>query len=89
MLQLSTYLHVIGQHNIQTNLIFSKMRLIPVILKKKQRKIICKDITLPRLGLLAVLIGVRACNFVTKELKLPIIIWTDSECVLHWMTSII
>ena len=38
MLQLSTYLHVIGQHSIQINLIFSKMRLIPVILEKKTKE---------------------------------------------------
>ena len=84
------YLRVIGHNNIQTNLVFSKMRLTPVMSKKKQTRKKCKDITLPRLELLAVLIGVRAGNFVTKELKLPIskrILWTDSECVLHWMKT--
>ena len=48
------------------------------------------EITLPRLELLGVLIGVRAANFIVQELKLPIYkryLWTDSECVLHWMKS--
>ena len=41
---------------------------------------------MPRLELLAMLIGVRAANFVSKELRLTIpegILWTDSQCVLH------
>ena len=66
------------------------MRLTPVMSKKKQTRKKYKDITLPQLELLAVLIGVRAGNFVTKELKLPIskrILWTDSECVLHWIKT--
>ena len=83
----AVYLHVIGHNNIQTNLMFSKMRLTPVMSGKGKK---CKDITLPRLELLAVLIGVRASNFVIKELKLSIskrVLWTDSECVLHWMKT--
>ena len=35
-------------------------------------------------------IGVRAANFVTKELKIPSLkrtIWTDSTCVLYWLTT--
>jgi len=37
-----------------------------------------------------VLIGVRAGKFVAKELKLAIsnkFLWTNSECVLHWMKT--
>ena len=84
------YIRIISQHGIQSNLMFSKMRLAPVTSSRGQKGKKCKDITLPRLELLAVLIGVRAGNFVTKELKLPIskrILWTDSECVLHWMKT--
>ena len=36
------------------------------------------------------LIGIRATKFVTKELRLKIarkIIWTDSQCVLHWLKT--
>ena len=47
-----------------------------------------KEFTTPCLELLAVLIGVRAVYFVMKELRLNIskgILWTDSQCVLHWL----
>ena len=72
MLLLCTYIRVISQHGTQTNLMFSKMRLAPVTSSRGQKGKKCKDITLPRLELLAVLIGVRAGNFVTTELKVPI-----------------
>ena len=39
---------------------------------------------------MGVLIGVRAANFVAVELKLSIterILWTDSQCVLHWIKT--
>ena len=48
------------------------------------------NITLPRLELLAVNIGIRAANFVARELKLPSlrrVLWTDSTCVLHWLKT--
>ena len=37
-----------------------------------------------------VLISVRAANFVAAELKVTIterILWTDSQCVLHWLKT--
>ena len=46
--------------------------------------------TIPRLELLAVTIGVRAAKFVAKELKFSFInriLWTDSICVLHWLKT--
>jgi len=46
--------------------------------------------TLPRLELLAVTIGVHAANFIRKELKIPSLkrtIWTDSTCVLCWLRT--
>ena len=48
------------------------------------------NITLPRLELHAINIGIRAANFVARELKLPSlrrILWTDSTCVLHWLKT--
>lgn len=39
---------------------------------------------------MAVLIGVRAVNFVKQEIKLnfnKIIIWCDSQIILHWINS--
>ena len=46
--------------------------------------------TIPRLELMAVLIGVRCVNFVKEQLKISvegINIWTDSQCVLKWLKS--
>ncbi|XP_063411654.1 uncharacterized protein LOC134694569 [Mytilus trossulus] len=76
----AVYLHQLREDNLcETDLLFSKTRLVPN-----------KKITLPRLELLAVVIGVRCIDFVKKQLKLPIcetILWTDSQCVLHWIGS--
>ena len=68
------------QNSTSVNLVFSKMRLVS---KSSNKKGLRGNITLPRLELLAVTIGVRAANFVVKELKLtPLkqILWTDSTC---------
>ena len=46
--------------------------------------------TVPRLELLAVLIGVRTFKLTLKEMNLPIkakILYTDSQCVLHWLQT--
>lgn len=61
------------------DLIFAKTRLAPN-----------KQITIPRLELLAALIGTRCLKFVHKELKVTISekhIWVDSQCVLNWLYS--
>ena len=37
---------------------------------------------------MAVLVGVRATNFLVKVLEVAVseqILWTDSQCVLHWL----
>ncbi|XP_062592781.1 uncharacterized protein LOC134254255 [Saccostrea cucullata] len=73
----AVYLHQSNKERSTVNLLFSKTRLVPL-----------KKLTLPRLELLAVVIGVRCINFVEKQLKLPVtekILWTDSQCVLHWI----
>ena len=60
------------------------MRLAPLDFKN-QCKHGRKQVTLPRLELLAIVVGVRVFNFVTSELKLLItkkIPFIDSECVL-------
>ena len=49
-----------------------------------------RELTIPRLELLAVVIGIRALKFVTKELRLKVperILWTDSQCVLYWLKT--
>ena len=61
------------------NLLFSKARVAPI-----------KKLGIPRLELLAVLIGVRMLKFVQEQLQLPVekkILWTDNQCVLHWIMS--
>ena len=73
-----TRIYLRCQENGQTiiNLIFSKSRIAPL-----------KETSLPRLELLAVLIGTRSINFITQSLQLKIhrkTLCTDSKCVLHW-----
>ena len=49
-----------------------------------------KTITIPRLELLAVLIGIRCLKLVKGEVKLPfsgVLLWTDSQCVLKWIST--
>ncbi|VDN54258.1 unnamed protein product [Dracunculus medinensis] len=59
-----------------TSLIFAKSRVAPI-----------KTMTIPKLELLAILIGVRAAQFVIKQLEFEnaqVILWSDSRCALHW-----
>ena len=63
----------------QCHLIFSKCRLAPL-----------RVVSIPRLELLGVLIGVRALEFISKEIQLSIsskVVWTDSQCVLKWLST--
>ena len=72
------YLHQASSDDCKADLIFSKTLLAP------------QKSTIPQLELLGVLIGTRALKFVQKELHLPIsskVLWTDSQCVLHWLQS--
>ncbi|VDM95969.1 unnamed protein product, partial [Onchocerca ochengi] len=46
--------------------------------------------TIPRLELLAILIGVRTARFVIKQLGLEataVTLWSDSKCVIHWIQN--
>ena len=61
-------------------MIFSKSRIVH---EKKNRR-------MPRLELPAVLIGTRCLKFVEKHLGVSVTekyLWTDSQCVLHWIHS--
>ncbi|XP_053395800.1 uncharacterized protein LOC128555967 [Mercenaria mercenaria] len=63
----------------KTELVFSKSRLAPV-----------KVMTIPKLEIMAVAIGVRCIKFVQCQLKLPLQhlqLYTDSQCVLKWIHS--
>ena len=72
------YLHQISKSSTRVDLIFSKTRLAS------------EHITIPRLELLGILIGMRGLKFVEAELGLPVsskVLWTDSQCALQWMQS--
>ena len=73
------YLHQSCGNMHKVDLLLSKTRLAPN-----------KQLRLPRLEMLAALIGMRCLNFVQKELNLDIVskhIWLDSQCVLCWIES--
>ena len=56
----------------------------------KSRVAPLKQLTLPRLKLMAVLIATRLTRFVLSSIPLkdpPIFIWSDSQIVLHWVKS--
>ncbi|VDN82033.1 unnamed protein product [Brugia pahangi] len=60
-------------------LIYAKSRIAPI-----------KGMSVPRLELLSVLIGVRATQFILKQLNLEnnqVTLWTDSICVLYWIQN--
>ena len=81
----AVYLRSVLLDHIQSHLVYSKLRLTPTKLKSQN-----SAISIPRLELLAVLIGVRAMQFVRSQLKRPInsvTIWTDSLCVLQWIST--
>ena len=63
----------------RVNLIFSKARMAPK-----------KAMSIPRLELMALLIGGCSLKFVSKKLGLESaqrIIWTDCQCVINWLKS--
>jgi len=79
----NVYLRVQRSHQSNTNLVFAKNRIVP---KKKEN-----TLTIPRLELLAILIGTRTISFVIKELKRPIdkiILWSDSIIAISWIKNI-
>ena len=75
------YLKIRNSNNVKTHLIFAKARLKPI----------SETITIPRMELLAVLIGIRALTYVKKNFPFQIsriFVWTDSKCVLSWYNSV-
>ncbi|KAK6114162.1 Pao retrotransposon peptidase family protein [Brugia pahangi] len=70
---------VYAHQNTHTSLLFAKSRLAPI-----------KGMTIPKLELLAILIGVRAAQFVIKQMQLEnpkVVVWSDSRCALHWIQN--
>ena len=74
----TVYLRQETTDSCRVDLVFAKTRLAPN-----------KKINIPRLELLAVVIGLRCLDFVEQHLKLSVkkILWTDSQCVLHWIAT--
>nr|CAD2194947.1 unnamed protein product [Meloidogyne enterolobii] len=76
----AVYIQTISEKESKTNLVFARSRLAPINSK----------ITIPKLELLGIVIGVRAGNFIKKEMGLKeakTILWTDSEIALSWIAS--
>nr|CAD2204848.1 unnamed protein product [Meloidogyne enterolobii] len=74
------YLRSKENDNVKVSLIYSRNR----IRSKKQ------NLTIPRMELLALLIGTRAIKFVEKELQIEIekkFIWSDAKVVLLWLNT--
>ena len=63
----------------KVNLLFAKVRVAPT-----------REITVPRMELLALWLGVKIIQFCAAELQSPIqskTIFLDSQCVLHWLKA--
>ena len=75
----AVYLKTTLEERSDINLVFSKARVAPK-----------KSMSIPCLELLALLIGVRSLNFISKQLGMESckkIKWTNSQCVLNWIKS--
>ena len=75
----AVYLYSSVNGKATVNLVFSKARVAPA-----------KQLSIPRLELLGVLIGTRCLKYVTQPVQLSVLdrfLWTDSQCVLHWMKT--
>ena len=76
----AVYLHTMWSSGSSTHLVFSKTRLAPT-----------KPITIPRLELMATVLGIRCLQFVRTQLHLPLApqdtLWSDSQCVIGWLRS--
>ena len=75
------YLRQKVNNEYRINLLFAKSRVAPTSTR----------VTIPRLELLGMLIGCRMLRFLATELHIPIQhfhVWTDSQCVLHWLKTV-
>lgn len=78
----AVYLRVSSGSSCVVSLMMARLRLTPIR---------CRDSwTIPKLELMAVLIGTRLLNYVQKALDVrvsQIMLWTDSQVVLGWLKS--
>ena len=74
----AVYLRVVHEDGkVSTSLVMSKTRVAPV-----------RNITLPRLELMAAVITARLCSYVKGAIDCPInriVCWTDNSSTLHWI----
>ncbi|VDI55591.1 Hypothetical predicted protein [Mytilus galloprovincialis] len=73
------YLRHETDESCRVDLIYFKTRLAPI-----------KKVSIPRLELLAVIIGIRCLALIESNLKITVekkTLWTDSQCVIHWIAS--
>ncbi|VDD90549.1 unnamed protein product [Enterobius vermicularis] len=74
----------------KTNIIFCKTSIMPVKKFVAAQQEVTTKLTIPRAELMAVLIGKRALDFVTQEMrveKYTCCAWSDSKCVLEWLAT--
>ena len=75
----AAYLRFENSQGVQAALVFAKCRITPL-----------KTVSIPRLELLAAVIGGRLIHYLSKEMKFHFtkrILWTDSKCVLMWLRT--
>lgn len=78
----AVYIRSLGPDGAQCRLVFAKNRLKP--------KKAASTLTIPRMELLGILIGVRAVALVEKQLQHPVSethLWSDSRIALGWVES--
>ena len=72
------YFRVVKEdESIETNLVFARTRVAPL-----------KELTLPRLELMAALVGARLAKYLIRESRLcfsKLTLWSDAKCVLYWI----
>lgn len=72
----AVYLRIKNNNEIKDEAVYARGRLAPL-----------KEITIPRLELIAILIGIRVLGFVEAGLQCPNekIVWTHSKCAIDWI----
>uniref|UniRef100_A0A1I8AFR5 Integrase catalytic domain-containing protein n=1 Tax=Steinernema glaseri TaxID=37863 RepID=A0A1I8AFR5_9BILA len=74
-----TYIRVLSQSGVELVPVFAKSRVGPN-----------PPVTIPRMELIAMVIGVKTTQFLQRELGLPIeavVLWSDSTATLGWVKS--